>query len=345
MITGQANSGTSSSANGKVAEEAADQERNRAAVRARELDNSKKLAEVVDASVGRRKSVPIRKSFVRSEDPDELAPLAQLVSGGGGRGGAVAVKLYVALIWKCAGAPFTVKRSARQWAQLLGLPDAAGKGARRVTNALQVLESLRLIKLDKTRGEASEVTLLDESGDGQDYQIPSTAWSRGGKKRDLYFQISSKLWTSGEFQSLSGPGLTMLLILLTEEGYKPGSNLPLTVASLMSPLRSGKDVWFTTENFPARYGISAATRSRGTKELEEAGLLHTWRMPVGPKNELLTFSTEKVRKVYVLLGNAVIGVEEDGKPAAKKPAKKAGPAATSPKRKHLLPSTGPVQGS
>lgn len=342
MITGQASSGTSSSANGKVADEAADQERKRAAIRDWEFENSKKLAEVVDASVGRRKSVPIRKSFVRSEDPDKLAPLAQLVAGGGGRGGAVAVKLYVALIWKCAGAPFTVKRSARQWAQLLGLPDAAGKGARRVTNALQVLKGLRLIKLDKTRGDASEVTLLDESGEGLDYQIPSTTYSRGGQKRDLYFQISSKLWTSGEFQSLRGPGLTMLLILLTEEGYKPG-NFP--ALSLKGPLRSGKDVWFTTENFPARYGISAATRSRGTKELEEAGLLDTWRMPVGPKNKLLTFSTEKVRKVYVLLGNAVIGDEEDAKPTEKKPAKKAGPAAATPKSKSGRTSSRPVQGS
>lgn len=342
MITSQAISGTSSSANGKVAEEGADQEQQRAAIRAREFEKSKKLAEIVDASVGRRKSVPIRKSFVRSEDPDKLAPLAQLVSGGGGRGGAVAVKLYAALIWKCAGAPFTVKRSARQWAELLGLPDAPGKGARRVTNALQVLERLRLIQLDKTRGDASEVTLLDESGEGLEYRIPSSAYSRGGQKRDLYFQLSSRLWTSGDFQSLSGPGLIMLLILLAEEGYKPGNNLAL---NWKGPLMSGKNVWFTTENFPARYGISAATRSRGTKELEEAGLLDTWRMPVGPKSEMLTFSTEKVRKVYVLLGNAVIGAEEDAKPTAKKPVKPASPGAAIPKRNYRRKTPGPVQRS
>lgn len=329
MITRQAVSGTASSAGDKEADELTDQERQKAAIRAWELEKSKKLAEVIDASVGRRKSVPIRKSFVRSEDPDKLAPLAQLVSGGGGRGGAVAVKLYVALIWKCAGAPFTVKRSARQWAELLGLPDAPAKGARRITNALQVLERLRLIRLHKTRGDASEVTLLDESGEGLEYQIPSSAYSLGGQKRDLYFQLSSRLWTSGDFQSLSGPGLTMLLILLAEEGYKPGSSLALTWTG---PLTSGKNIWFTTENFPDRYGISAATRSRGTKELEEAGLLDTWRMPVGPKSDLLTFSTEKVRKVYVLLGNAVIGTEEEVKPAAKKTAKQKGPAAATPRR-------------
>jgi hypothetical protein len=108
-----------------------------------------------------------------------------LVPGGGGRGAAVPVMLYVALIWKCAKKPFDVKLPARKWAELLGLPDPSGKGARRIANALQTLDGLRLIKLDEVHGEASRVTLLDESGDGSDYELPSTAYSRGGLKRDL----------------------------------------------------------------------------------------------------------------------------------------------------------------
>lgn len=108
-----------------------------------------------------------------------------MVPGGGGRGAAVPVMLYVALIWKCAKKPFDVKLPARKWAELLGLPDPSGKGARRIANALQTLDGLRLIKLDEVHGEASRVTLLDESGDGSDYELPSTAYSRGGLKRDL----------------------------------------------------------------------------------------------------------------------------------------------------------------
>ena len=190
------------------------------------LGLSKATAEVVDRSLGARKAVPIRNSFVRNDNPGEETPLKKLVSLGGGRGGAVPVMLYVALIWKCAKKPFDVKLPARKWAELLGLSDPSGKGARRITHALQTLADNRLIKLDKAHGEASKVTLLDESGDGSAYELPSTAYSRGGLKRDLYFKVSSKLWTSGNFQQLSASGLAMLLILLEEGGFRP-SDSPL----------------------------------------------------------------------------------------------------------------------
>lgn len=64
-------------------------------------------------------------------------------------------------------------------------------------------------------------------------------------------------------------------------------------------------------------GISASMRSRGTKELEKAHLLDTKREP------LVSFTTEKVRKVYIFQGNAVVEDKETvAKPAkafAKKP--------------------------
>lgn len=286
---------------------------------AKALELSKATAEVVDKSVGARKAVPIRNAFVRNDDPHEDAPLKKLVSGGGGRGAAVPVMLYIALIWKCAKKPFDVKLPARKWAELLGLPDPSGKGARRIANALQTLEGLRLIKLDKVHGEPSKVTLLDESGDGSGYEIPSTAYSQGGLKRDLYFKVSSRLWTSGELQQLSAAGLAMLLILLEEGGHKPNES-PL--AMFMRSVPQGREVWFTTENFPARFGISASMRSRGTKELENAFLLHTIRRPVGPPGTVVSFTTEKLRKVYVLQGDAVVEDKETEAKRAKVSAKK-----------------------
>nr|WP_176705547.1 hypothetical protein [Arthrobacter sp.] len=335
MITGQAQKAASSSATEKVADKAVDEDLEQAEadvqtiLLAQALELSKAVAEVVDRSLGARKAVPIRKSFVRSDIPGEDAPLKKLVTGGGGRGAAVPVMLYVALIWKCAKEPFDVKLPARKWAELLGLPDPSGKGARRIANALQTLASLQLIKLDKVHGEPSKVTLLDESGDGSKYELPSTAYSRGGLKRDLYFKVSTKLWTSGEFQQLSAPGLAMLLILLGEGGHNP------TESPLLKALRAfpqGRDVWFTTENFPLRYGISASMRSRGTKELETAHLLETKRRPVGPPGTLVTFTTEKVRKVYMLQGDAVVEDEEATakrkKAFAKKTASKVGSFST-----------------
>lgn len=334
----------SSSAAGKVAGEAevgalkqaaevddqATEVDDQAVLLAKALELSKATAEVVDKSVGARKAVPIRNAFVRNDDPDEDAPLKKLVSGGGGRGAAVPVMLYVALIWKCAKKPFDVKLPARKWAELLSLPDPSGRGARRIANALLTLEGLRLIKLEKVHGEPSRVTLLDESGDGSDYEVPSTAYSLGGLKRDLYFKVSSRLWTSGEFQQLSASGLAMLLILLEEGGHKPNES---PFVKVMNSAPQGREVWFTTENFPARFGISASMRSRGTKELENAFLLHTFRRPVGPPGTLVSFTTEKLRKVYVLRGDAVVEDKEIEAKRAKVFAKKPAPKVTKQPKK------------
>lgn len=335
-ITGQAHKAAYSSAAGKVVADEGDDELAQAekadeqtAQLARALAYSQELAKVIDKSLGARKAVPIRASLVRNDNnPNGDALLKKLVSGGGGRGGAVAVMLYIALIWKCAKKPFDVKLPARKWAELLALPDPSSKGARRIANALDTLESLKLIKLEKAHGEPSRVILLDESGDGSDYELPSTAYSQRGLKRDLYFKVSSKLWTSGKLQQLSAPGLAMLLILLEEGGYKPDKN-PLVKALQTHP--QGSEVWFTTENFPTRFGISASMRSRGTKELELADLLDTKRRPVGPPGVPVSFTTEKVRKVYMLQGEAVVTGEDEpklkrAKTSAKKLVRKTDPS-------------------
>lgn len=157
------------------------------------------------------------------------------------------------------------------------------------------------------------------------YQLPRTSvptrWTTSTicsyAPRDLYFKVSSKLWTSGEFQQLTAPGLAMLLILLEEGGFRP-SESPF----LKTVRPQGREVWFTTENFPARFGISAAMRSRGTKELEKAFLLSTKRRPVGPPGTLVSFTTEKLRKVYTLQGNAVVEDKETEAKRAKASGKK-----------------------
>lgn len=60
----------------------------------------------------------------------------------------------------------------------------------------------------------------------------------------------------------------------------------------------GDGVWFTTAEFPNRYRISAPTRSRGTKELVEAGLLLTRRMPLSNPKGSQIFDQRKTRKRY-----------------------------------------------
>src|SRR5436309_16071613 len=79
------------------------------------------MAQELALSAGRRVHPPVRKSFACSTDAGPC-PVAQSV-GIGGRGGAVALKLYLALLWRCSAEPFDTDISARRWATLLSLPD------------------------------------------------------------------------------------------------------------------------------------------------------------------------------------------------------------------------------
>lgn len=267
------------------------------------LEGAKRLALELDRDSGRRKAIPVRKSFVRNDSEDQKAPLAQLIAAKGGRGGVLPVKLYLALIWRCSREPYDTNLSARKWAALLGLDDPNAQGARRVAKALRTLEENRLVVLEKRRGEPSKITLLDESGDESPYHLPSTRSSQDRLSRDRYFKVNSKLWTEGLIQQMNAPALGMLLVLLAEQGGEPGEHFEL--------FKTGKEVWWSTELFPLRYNLTASMRSRGTKELTEAGLLQLRKRSVGPNGSSKNFTSERVRNVYVLCSHAVVPEDKE----------------------------------
>lgn len=199
--------------------------------------------------------------------------------------------LYLALIWRCSAPPFSTDLQARKWALLLDLEDPDVRGARRVTNALDVLERERLVKLHRRSGESTIITLLMESGDGRDYQLPSTATARAKSKshaeQHRYFKVPPKLWVTGEIQTLSAGALAMLLILLCERNV------------------DGRRTWWSTERFPQLFAISPTMRAKGTKELEELGLLSVTKQRVadGPDPSRV-FTRDRVRNLYRLMGDA-----------------------------------------
>jgi hypothetical protein len=250
-------------------------------------------ADHIQATSRRRTtSTPVRKWFVRSFD-GEKPPLAKVYSGG--KSGTVAVKLYLALLWRSSSPPYTTDRAARGWATLLDLDDPDGLGSRRVRAALRSLSKANLVELETRPGLPPLVTVLDEGGEGVEYELPSTMFvktSRGAESAEalrnpnLYFKIPSRLWTQGLMQALSGPGLIMLLILLAEQA-------------------DSKAVWFSTEEFPARYYISPSTRTKGTKELQQYGLLNTVSQPL-PRPGGSVFDPRRRRYLYRLSGHAVI---------------------------------------
>lgn len=239
-------------------------------------------------SSNRRVDIPVRKAFVRVDDPEAKPPLARLIARGG-RGGAVAVKLYLALIWRCSSEPFTTDIPARKWAMLLGLEEPDTLGARRVTAALDVLAREGLILLRKRRGEPSVIQLLDESGSGDIYELPSTAHVRAKaeeRRQHLYFKVPSKLWTEGHIQSMSASALAMLLVCLAEQSA------------------GQREMWWSTTVFPQRYNLTPTTRSKGTRELVARRLLLVTKRSVSNSVSERIFSRERVRNVYLLINEA-----------------------------------------
>ena len=255
------------------------------------------MAKELASSAGRRVHPPVRKSFACAADT-ESAPVAQLV-GIGGRGGAVALKLYLALLWRCSAEPFDTDISARRWAALLSLPDPNGRGARRITDALRTLSDLQLVKLTPRRGESSIIQLLREDGSGHAYSLPSTAYtkaSKGNKQTHIYFKVPTTLWTQGHLQMMSAPALAMLLALLAEGGG------------------DGREVWWSTELFPERYSIAPATRSKGTTELKQRGLLSVRRRLVAKSPGQGAFARQGVRNIYQLVGDATTNGAKKARP-------------------------------
>ena len=238
------------------------------------------------ASTTRRSTTPLRKTFVRTDEAGNAPPLAQIVSTRG-RGGGVALKLFLGLVRRSSAAPYSTHLSARRWAALLDLDDPAQLGARRVTDALNRLQDLGLISIETRRGEASAITLLREDGSGSEYSLPSMSARTGQRstRESWYFQVPDGLW-NGYIQSMSAPGLAMLLVLLAE------------------PASRGDGVWWSVENFPDWYGISASMRARGTSELRELGLVRISKMKIDTPRGGNADDRDRVRNLYTVTGPA-----------------------------------------
>ncbi|MFE7504372.1 hypothetical protein [Promicromonospora sp. NPDC057488] len=170
---------------------------------------------------------------------------------------------------------------------MLDLDDPAQLGARRITDALNRLKELGLITVETHRGEASEVTLLREDGSGMEY-LPPSASARTGQRstpENWYFQVPDSLW-NGHIQSMSAPALTMLLVFLAE------------------PASRKDGLWWSVENFPAWYGISASMRAKGTSELRDLGLVRISKKKIDTPRGGNGDDRDRVRNLYTVSGPA-----------------------------------------
>lgn len=215
----------------------------------------------------KRSSIPVRTAFVRSGllldamqgDP----PMATLLRGG--RGGFVRIATMLALIWRCSAEPYNTDIKASAIARLWNLPSPDTNGARRVQEALVALADRRLISVERHPGKQSTITLLDDAGTGGSYESPNKAYNTARRRkvkpagllRHNYFKVDANWWKSGQIQQLKGPGLAILLILLSED----------------TPLRRETGIWISPSNFQQRYGLSVDTRKVGLKQLQDLKLI------------------------------------------------------------------------
>jgi hypothetical protein len=233
-----------------------------------------------------RTHAPIRRRFIERADTSKPTPLASALRGG--RGGAVRLKLELSFLWFAAKPPHDLAYPARAWATLLDLDDPAGRGARRINEAILWLERHQLISVESRAGQPNVVTLLSETGTGDPYELPGAAYNRlrNKKPRDLaeehrYIQLPNELWTKGWIPVLSGAAVAMLLVLYTELGSKNPEHT---------------DLWFSPRQAELRYGLSEDTRSKGLRELRAAELITARRQPIAPDN----FDFQRLRNVYRL---------------------------------------------
>lgn len=238
--------------------------------------------------------VPVRNGFIERLDPAATvdAPLAVLLRGG--QGGAVRVKLLLAMLWFSVRAPHETSYPARGWAGLLGLDEYETNGARRITAAIEWLEANDLVRVVRSPGLPSEVFLLDERATGDPYVLPFVALKAkrdAGEpegRDDYYVTLRAEFFTRGWIAVLSAPAVAMLLVMALEAKYK----------------KSMKGLWQSPKMASSRFGLSQDTRTAGLRELEMYGIVDRRTGPVSPG----VFDMKRRRNVYDLhLEQLVVG--------------------------------------
>lgn len=218
-------------------------------------------------------SAAVRYRFIARQDPDAVSPpMARILRGGGGRGGAARLQLYLSLLWLARNRNLerpVFAFPAQQFAVLLGLPQPADAGARRVTEALRWLAAQSFVALDRRRGSVTRVHLLDDAGSGNPYHPPgaltirTSRRTREEREQHFYVQLDAHFWTEGWITELSGAAVAMYLACLYEQRGQ-----------------ADEPVWISPRIGRERFDLSDETRNKGFRELTDKGLLELARRPV-----------------------------------------------------------------
>jgi hypothetical protein len=232
----------------------------------------------------RERDAQLRVAFVEQRDPKGPDPMLATMMRRGGRGGGLRLKLFLSVLWIAVGEEHEVRYPARVWAELIGLPDPGGNGARRISATFRALEELNLVRGAPHSGRETVYRLLDERGTGGSYAVPGAriAALRAAEQAwepHRYIKVPATLWRNGWMTELSGPAVAMLLVLLTHAGgnYE-------------------RELWFSPQTADDRFRLSEDTRRRGLHELDDAGIVRTHRRPLRENS----FASPRLRNTYTL---------------------------------------------
>lgn len=190
----------------------------------------------------RRRSVPIRRSFLQVQGPPKRpGPLKAFVEGRR----PVALDLWLLLHAGAASDPWDVRQPAMSWGRMLRMPQTTATETT-VSRNWSWLEERQLIRSERNR-RVRKLFLLMEDGSGRPF-MRATGQGRG------FFKLPYEYFHQRWHCELKLAGKATLLICLAQA---PAFTLP-------------------TEHASGWYGVSADTLQRGLDELRQLGLLKVW---------------------------------------------------------------------
>lgn len=217
----------------------------------------------------------LRRAFVNADYSSSPPPAAVLLRHGGGLD-AVRLKLFLAIVWVAPRVErYRLGYSPRAWAGLLDLADVDDTGRRRVREAIAFLDKTGLVSVKPRAGRGPEITLRREDGSTKRY---TPAWKEGN-----YFALPRAFFTQGWLSVLSGPAISVLLVLLEAASGRAASRRRRAAeeepGENASPKKSkGKKagpVWISASERKRRYDLSEDTWQAGINELKAHELIST----------------------------------------------------------------------
>lgn len=212
----------------------------------------------------KRTVVQVRNAFfdVNQRDLDDshdcdIPPVTQLLQNRSKNG--LDLKLELTYLWiggsdhqdPVTGIAHTIHIDDTDMAHLIGLEKPESQGKRVVADSRRRLERLGLISVERPKGKAVTVTLLNESGNGEPYTKPGAP----GEKQGKYTNIPKEFWTNLWHLKLDGKALAVLLVIRH-----------------LSEMQGG-GVWRSPNERRDRHGFSDDVWYAGTSQLLEEELI------------------------------------------------------------------------